>query len=530
MKTYLNKTTIIIFLLSLLIICDKSTSQTFKQYPINGEDKYAIFDIALYENQVAVVGRIRFENKLKVYLFKDNNWIPLPMTVSINGVERYIPYQANSANIRPNIYFDNNGVVWLIGVDGLYSFENNQWISHTLKNVRDDLTRYLHCVFDKQGNIWLLAKVYISAENETKSGIQLYKYTNGEFLQYIEQYSFAPEDFPIINVSALDASKDVKNTGALTDGVILFGDKRFLYAGEDGIQTEIAYVKSDGSAKFLEIPIIDKPIYSGSLKKLNRIFVDSKERVFFLMRYQEGYNQNTGVLTQCCSGIARLDNGKDWYTYTQENNTPSSQNFNDQHIRYATPIDMCELKNNEYLFVMQNNGAGESKNLQLYKLNNDNKFDTLQWKSFLEFATIFRSDYTLISETNLKFEINKLMNEDQIPSILNISGMKNDIYGNVWMFGESFLIRMSDDPTTSVVESIKKPTVIYPNPGNKSIRLSNSVESIVQIDVVSLLGENFLSVHKDFESINVSSLPIGFYMVKIKRMDGSVEYVKYNKN
>ncbi|MBL8004118.1 MAG: T9SS type A sorting domain-containing protein [Candidatus Kapabacteria bacterium] len=179
---------------------------------------------------------------------------------------------------------------------------------------------------------------------------------------------------------------------------------------------------------------------------------------------------------------------------------------------------------------MQNNGYTEPKNLQLYKLNNQDKFDTLQWKSYLVNATIYRSDYTRINEDHLKFEINKLMNQDTIPSGLNFLGMKTDMYGNVWMYGESFLIKMTDDPTTSVAESIKKPTVIYPNPGNKSIRLSNSVESIVQIDIVSLLGENVLSIEKDFESINVESLPIGFYMVKIKRMDGTVEYVKYNKN
>jgi hypothetical protein len=108
--------------------------------------------------------------------------------------------------------------------------------------------------------------------------------------------------------------------------------------------------------------------------------------------------------------------------------------------------------------------------------------------------------------------------------------MLADKYGNIWIAGENFVLKMTDDPTTSVAESIKKPTVIYPNPGNKSIRLSNNVENIVQIVVVSLLGENVLSLQKDFESIDVSSLPIGFYMVKIKRIDGSVEYVKYNKN
>jgi hypothetical protein len=60
--------------------------------------------------------------------------------------------------------------------------------------------------------------------------------------------------------------------------------------------------------------------------------------------------------------------------------------------------------------------------------------------------------------------------------------------------------------------------------------LNNYSEDIVQIDIITLLGETLLSVKNDFESINVAKLPIGSYMIKIKRIDGSIEYVKYNKN
>ena len=530
MKTLFNFYIYIAIILLLTFSEKYIIAQTYNQFPINLEDKFAIVNMDIYENQVAIVGRIRFENKLKVYLFKDNQWTALPMTVNVNGEERFIGFENKNSIMRSNIQFDQNGTIWIIGIDGLYSFENNQWIRHSLKNVRDDLTTYNHFVFDKQGRIWVVVRAVVTTGNVTKGGFRLYKYENSEFTQFIEQYSFYPDDFPLINVSELNASKDVKNTGALSDGVILFGDKRFLYMGEDGIQTEIAYVKSDGSAKFMEIPIIDKPIYSGSLKKLNRIFVDSKERVFFLMRYQEGFNQNTGVLTQCCSGIARLDNGTDWYTYTQDNNTPYSERFHDYYTRYATPLDMCELKNNEYLFVMQNNGYTEPKNLQLYKLNNQDKFDTLQWKSYLENATIYRSDYTLISEENLKISINNLMNQAQVPSILNISGMKTDSYGNVWMYGESFLIKMTDDPMTSVAESIQKPTVIYPNPGNKSIRLSNRTNDITKTEILNVTGTVVRTVMENSMEIPISEFTNGMYFVKIYAQNGNIEVLKFIKN
>jgi hypothetical protein len=247
------------------------------------------------------------------------------------------------------------------------------------------------------------------------------------------------------------------------------------------------------------------------------------------MRFQQGYNQNTGVETACCSGIARLDNTTDWYTYTQENNTPYSLNFNDQYIRYATPADMCELKNNEYLFVMQNNGYTEAKNLQLYKLNSENKFDTLQWKTYLQHATIFRPDYSIISEENLKTEIDILMNGDPVQSKLEIKRMLADKFGNIWIAGENFILKMTDDPTTSVDESIKKPTIIYPNPGSKSIRLSNIQNDIAKIEILNVTGMIVRTVSEYSTEIPVNNLASGMYFVKIYYENGKLEVLKFVK-
>lgn len=520
-----------IFTMMLLFITTSSCviAQTIKQYPINGDKIYHLYDMAVYEDKVAVAGIDFSDNKVQVNVFDNNQWTSLPMTVYLDGNEEYILNRKPSRLMYPQIRFDNQGSIWLLGIDGLYNFVENKWVKHSIKNVDQKYTSYFHFTIDQQGSIWVLASVAITTGDSAKSGRRLYRFQNGEFSQYIEQYSYFPDDFPIPNVSSLD-NKDIKNTGTLSDGVVLFGDRRYLVRELSDNPPDLVFVKSDGTANFLPIPMIDKPDQKVSIKKLNRIYVDSKNRVFFLMKYQEGYNPNTQVVTQCCSGIARLDNGTDWYTYTKDNNTPYSENFHDNYIRYANPEDMCELKNNEYLFIMRNNGTGEPRNLQLYKLNSENKFDTLQWKSYVENATVYRSDYFGITEEALKSEIDILKNGSPMESKLKISGMKTDMYGNVWIFGNNYVLKMTDDPTTSVAETFKKPTVIYPNPGNKSIRLSNSLESIVQIDIVSLLGENVLSIQKDFESINVSSLPIGFYMVKIKRIDGSVEYVKYNKN
>ncbi|MCU0350942.1 MAG: T9SS type A sorting domain-containing protein [Flavobacterium sp.] len=529
MKLIINK--ICIFLLGFIIVSTSNfiIAQTYKQFPINGEARYPIFDMDVYEDQVAIVGRRNYENILQVYLYKNNQWTSLPITAKVNGIEQNIPYDKTFTRIIPEVKFDANGALWLVGIDGIYKFENEQWIRYTLEGVNEFLTAYLKLVFDKQGNIWVIVSAGFGEGSSIESGRQLYRLENGSFFRYLEHYSIYPYDLPMVNESSFD-SKDVKNSGSLENGVIIMGKKMYLEYLEAAKNADFIYSNYDGTYKYYTIPSLEITENRDLQKKLNRIFVDSQNRIFFLMRYDQRFNPNTGSQTACCSGLARLDNMNDWYSYTQENNTPYSQNFSDQHIRYATPVDMCELKNNEYLFVMQNNGDGESKNLQLYKLNSNNKFDTLQWKTYLQHATIFRPDYSIISEENLKKEIDILMNGDPVQSKLEIKRMLADKYGNIWIAGENFIIKMTDDPTTSVLESIKKPTIIYPNPGNKSIRLSNNANEIVKIDIISLLGENVLSIQKDFESINVSSLPNGFYMVKIKRMDGSIENVKYNKN
>ncbi len=503
-------------------------TQTFAPYPINGEARYPIIDMDVYEDQVAIVGRRNYENILQVYLYKDNQWKSLPLTINIDGEEKYIPYDNDARMSFSEVKFDANGTICLLGVDGLYHFENEQWKRYSIKDINQEISTYRKFVFDKQGSIWVFVNAIQGTPPNSKGGGRLYRFENGEFYQYLEEFGYYPDDFPLENESSF-YNKDVNNSGSLVDGIMLFGEKGYRPDSENGGRAEILYTKYDGTSKNLTIPMIDKPIYSESLKKLNRIYVDSKNRVFFLMRFQQGYNLNTGIETACCSGIARLDNTTDWYTYTQENNTPYSMNFNDQYIRYATPVDMCELKNNEYLFVMQNNGYTEAKNLQLYKLNSENKFDTLQWKTYLQHATIFRPDYSIISEENLKKEIDVLMNGDLVSSKLEIKRMLADKYGNIWIAGENFVIKMTDDPTTTVAESIKKPTVIYPNPGTKSIRISNVTNDIAKIEILNVTGTVVRTVSDYSTEIPVDDLSTGMYFVKIHSNIGKLEVVKFVK-
>ena len=517
------------FLLLFIITNSLVFSQTYKQYPINTNAKYPLINFAIYENQIALIGLKNYENIIQVYLYKNNQWDSLPTSILINGDEQYIPFENSIGFMIPRIVFDKNGSLWIVAINGLYNLVGNQWIRYRIENVNHETTKYMNLVFDKLGRSWVIAHVSIGEGQESQSGTRLYRFENGKFYPYLEQYSFFPNDLPLMNESFL-ASKDVYNSGTLIDGIMFFGDKRYLGQTENGESAEIVYTTYDGTSKLLTIPTIDKPIYSSSLKKLNRIYVDSQNRVFFLMRFQQNMNQSTGVISQCCSGIARLDNTSEWYTYTKENNTPFSQDFNDAYIRYATPVDMCELNNNEYLFVMQNNGDSEPKNLQLYKLNNENKFEILQWKSYLQHSTIYRSDFSSITEENLKKEIDILINEELVSSKLDIKRMLTDIHGNIWIAGENFIIKMTDDPKTSATESITKPIIIYPNPGNKSIRLSNGGGEVSKIEILNVTGTVVRTVMENSMEIPISEFTNGMYFVKIYAQNGNIEVLKFIKN
>jgi hypothetical protein len=511
-------------ILCLLISTAVTNAQTYISTPINGDEWFSISDLSIYQDQVAIVGRLNFDFNLKAFLYKNNQWKSLPLTSNVDGIERNLKMKNPATSMNPKITFDNNGTIWLIAVDGLYHLENEKWIRYNLPNVNQETTTYINLIFDKNDNGWATILEVQGIGDNSIGGTRVFKFVDGKFYRYMENF----DSFPLELESAL-ANKDVFNSGQLHDGIILFGDKRYLGMNESGNLNEIVYVNSEGNVSLMDIPLIDKPIYSASLKKLNRIYVDSKNQVWFLMRFQQGFNQNTGVETACCSGIARLDNLDSWYTYTLENNTPYSNLFNDQHIRYATPVDMCELKNNEYLFVMQNNGYTEPKNLQLYKLNSQNRFDTIQWKNYLENATIYRSNSQSISEEALKNEVSILMNEEKVVNKLAIKGMKPDIHGNIWVYGSNFIIKMTDDPTTSVAESIKKPTVIYPNPGNKSIRLSSSENNVTKVELLNLTGTNVKTIDGKTKEIPVYDLSSGLYFVKIYSQNGNIEVLKFIK-
>jgi len=112
---------------------------------------------------------------------------------------------------------------------------------------------------------------------------------------------------------------------------------------------------------------------------------------------------------------------------------------------------------------------------------------------------------------------------------LEIKRMLADKYGNIWILGPNYILKMTDDPTTSIAESIKKPIVIYPNPGNKSIRLSNDSKEISKIEIFNVTGTVVRAATEYSTEIPINDLSNGMYFLKIYYNDGKLEVLKYVK-
>ncbi len=57
--------------------------------------------------------------------------------------------------------------------------------------------------------------------------------------------------------------------------------------------------------------------------------------------------------------------------------------------------------------------------------------------------------------------------------------------------------------------------MIYPNPTNSKIFLDFNQLVVSKIQVINSIGQNVKTINSDFESINISDLPAGIYILKI---------------
>lgn len=523
------------FTLFLLFIASNSyvISQTYDPNPISKEKTISIFDLSTYKDKVAI--SVFQGIQIQVYIFKDNKWSPLPNKVIQNGIERDLIN--TSQYIKHNIYsnsgieFDSKGSIWINCFDGIYQFDTtlNQWSYYTLPNINKDFTRFKYIRIDSLDNIWTIVDVYrgnstilgdstnIGDTNFVHYTTTLFKFREGQF----EEIHLDSNSYPLNFVFNYPSYSVINNT-PLNDGIIL----RNLNSEK---WKDLIHVKSDGSVIDYELPTTDLDVYEPVEKYTHYLFNDSKNHLWALL-YLVTQDTAFDKVDYCCSGLARLENSK-WYRYNHlENLMPNVKVLKDSLVKYYSPQFVTELQNDEFLFVMREDYYNKGANPYLYKLTSDDKLIRAFWKQYLEQAIVFRSDSVRITNQTMKYVIETFKNETNLDKqLIPLYGMKSDAGGNLWIWGSQFVIKAPINATTSVSESIKKPTVIYPNPGNKSIRLGNITNDITKIEILNITGTVVKSI-VGISEIPVNDLSNGIYFVKIYSTDGKLEVVKFVKD
>jgi|GEM_PF-2300321 len=523
-----------IFTMMLLFIATNSfvISQTYVSNPINQNSRIGIADLSTYQDKVAIVTMVFSDTVLQIYANKEDKWTALPNFVLENGVERKIPYNSYNQYIRNKIHFDSKGNIWVLAYDGLYRFDEilQEWSYFAVPNVNKNVTSYKYFTIDSLDNVWTIAEVYRGTATEYADSntfgdtnyihlqTELYMLKDGAFTRFFEDTSTSPLRF---NSYAYQYYADI-NSNSLTDGIMIrnYSSKPFK---------DLIHVKSNGDIIDYQLPTTDLDLYSPVMKYTNYLYNDKKNNLWALMdrAYAGGYNLKQGIGT-CCAGVSKLENSN-WISY---NNIDNEMPFTivGSEVKYHIPMFVSELENNELLFIMKEGQFNNGENPKLYKLKSDNKFYRDYWKPYLEAATVYRSDPQRVSEQTMINIIEIFKNETFLEKeFVPLYGMKTDAGGNLWIWGSQFIIKAPMNATTSITESIKKPTDIYPNPGNKSIRLSNISNDIVKIEILNLTGSIVRTVSENSTEISVSDLASGMYFVKIYFQNGKLDVQKFVK-
>ena len=64
--------------------------------------------------------------------------------------------------------------------------------------------------------------------------------------------------------------------------------------------------------------------------------------------------------------------------------------------------------------------------------------------------------------------------------------------------------------------------VLYPNPTNSKVFIKSNQLAILKIQVINSIGQNVKTINYDFESINISDLSAGIYILKINTELGTI--------
>lgn len=87
-----------------------------------------------------------------------------------------------------------------------------------------------------------------------------------------------------------------------------------------------------------------------------------------------------------------------------------------------------------------------------------------------------------------------------------------DINGTNYFFNDA---TSCDNTTLGIDDFNQDQIVLYPNPSSSKIFIKSQEDPVTKVELYSLLGENVITVNNNVESIDISDLDTGIYLLKI---------------
>ncbi len=187
-------------------------------------------------------------------------------------------------------------------------------------------------------------------------------------------------------------------------------------------------------------------------------------------------------------------------------------------IKYDFTLEVGDIFDFSYIFYCSYYGENNGIVGELEVINVDIQFIAGEDRKIIE----FEQGGAFVSEIWME-GIGSIRGFDPIGQMLDISNdgtllvcfTKN---GTVYFFNNA---TSCDNTTLGIDDFNQDQIVLYPNPSSSKIFIKSQEDPVTKVELYSLLGENVITVNNNVESIDISDLVSGIYLLKIFTANGT---------
>ena len=277
----------------------------------------------------------------------------------------------------------------------------------------------------------------------------------------------------------------------------------------------------------------------GYLLKENMYGKDDNNE-WYLSGYWE-YNYENGLLKECI--------GYNW-SYVTGNIELNNRAlyFYDGQLCTHEEYSLWDLNNNNWIISYRTeymyNGDGLVKEeifMHTYEFGGELEYSTRTQYEYddhhnVTLLTNYRYEEGWQPENNITMDYDLTVLASNIAGFAIRFGDGSDSYyknkllkiTNTNSYGESEELNLYYSSATGVNEQAESLLSVWPNPASETLNLN--ADGLCQVNIYSIDGRLVMSLDKGFETINVSALSRGCYLLKATLKDGSVITQKFVKH